>query len=81
MVLKDIAIDEYIVKYGHTIGYVNQPINQGDWVHNHNIRSGRGRIKKDLYNIMKFYGYFRTDWRVGVRNHLLVAPSVFVLKK
>lgn len=30
---------------------------------------------------MKFYGYPRADGRVGVRNHLLVAPSVFCAKK
>jgi altronate dehydratase large subunit len=31
--------------------------------------------------MMKFYGYPRADGRVGVRNHLLVAPSVFCAKK
>ena len=45
--LRDIAIGEDIVKYGHIIGYATQPISQGDWVHNHNIRSDRGRIKKE----------------------------------
>lgn len=45
--LKNISKGEDIVKYGHIIGYATQPINQGDWVHNHNIRSDRGRIKKE----------------------------------
>ncbi len=45
--LTDIKTGEDIVKYGHIIGYATQHINQGDWVHNHNIRSDRGRIKKE----------------------------------
>jgi altronate dehydratase len=44
--LRDIAKGEDIVKYGYIIGYATQPISRGDWVHNHNIRSDRGRIKK-----------------------------------
>jgi altronate dehydratase large subunit len=31
--------------------------------------------------MIKFYGYPRANGRVGVRNHLLVAPSVFCAKK
>jgi len=45
--LKNIEAGENIVKYGYIIGYATQHINQGDWVHNHNIRSDRGRIKKE----------------------------------
>jgi len=45
--LTDINIGEDIVKYGYVIGYATQPIKQGDWVHNHNIRSDRGRMKKE----------------------------------
>lgn len=45
--LKDIKAGENIIKYEHVIGYATQPIKQGDWVHNHNIRSDRGRVKKE----------------------------------
>jgi len=45
--LIDINTGEDIIKYGHIIGYATQPIKQGDLVHNHNIRSDRGRMKKE----------------------------------
>ena len=45
--LTDINTGEDIIKYGHIIGYATQSIKQGDWVHNHNVRSDRGRIKKE----------------------------------
>lgn len=45
--LTDISPGEDIVKYGQIIGYATQPIKKGDWVHNHNIQSDRGRMKKE----------------------------------
>lgn len=45
--LMDIAPGEDIIKYGQIIGYATQSIKQGDWVHDHNIQSDRGRIKKE----------------------------------
>ena len=45
--LTDISSGGDIVKYGQIIGYATQPIKQGDWVHQHNIRSDRGRMKKE----------------------------------
>jgi len=45
--LIDISPGEDIVKYGQIIGYATQPIKKGDWVHNHNIQSDRGRMKKE----------------------------------
>lgn len=45
--LTDIAPGTDIIKYGQIIGYATKPIKQGDWVHEHNIQSDRGRMKKE----------------------------------
>ena len=37
--LKNIAKDEYIVKYGEIIGRATADIQEGEWVHTHNVKS------------------------------------------
>jgi altronate dehydratase small subunit len=39
--LKDIAINEKIVKYGEIIGVASKLIKVGEWVHTHNVNSAR----------------------------------------
>ena len=39
--LLDIAAGEEIVKYGETIAVSSQNIRKGQWVHTHNLESGR----------------------------------------
>lgn len=43
--IENIPPEKNIIKYGEVIGYATQKINKGDWVHTHNIKSDRGRIK------------------------------------
>lgn len=44
--MKDFKNGEKIVKYGEIIGYANKNITSGQWVHTHNVKSGRLPISK-----------------------------------
>jgi hypothetical protein len=37
--LKKIEKDMYVTKYGENIGIATENINEGDWIHTHNIKS------------------------------------------
>lgn len=37
--LRDIAVDEAVLKFGVRIGHATQPIKRGSWVHLHNLAS------------------------------------------
>lgn len=41
--IKDIAIEEHVLKYGESIGKATKDIKVGDHVHVHNVESARGR--------------------------------------
>ncbi len=41
--LRDIAAGEEIIKYGETVAVSTRPIKKGEWVHTHNLESGRWR--------------------------------------
>ena len=32
-----------VYKYGHEIGYTENAVHKGSWIHNHNMRCDRGR--------------------------------------
>jgi altronate dehydratase small subunit len=44
--LTDINTGETIIKYGEVIGMASTPIQEGQWVHVHNVESVRGRGDK-----------------------------------
>jgi len=35
--IKEVAVGEFVYKYGQAIGKATQPIHPGDWVHTHNV--------------------------------------------
>jgi altronate hydrolase len=39
--LRDINLEEEIIKYGEIIAVCNKAIKKGEWVHTHNLESGR----------------------------------------
>lgn len=41
--LKDIPAGEEVVKYGETVAVSTREIKKGEWVHGHNLESGRWR--------------------------------------
>ena len=84
---RDINKGENILKYGYPIGHATENIKKGQWVHTHNIRTNLdGTLEynynpnfKDIRRINKpktFMGYKRKNGDVGIRNELLVVPTV-----
>ncbi|MFX1278675.1 MAG: UxaA family hydrolase [Promethearchaeota archaeon] len=45
--LKNIEKESYVIKYGEIIGIATKEINEGDWIHSHNIRSNYLEVTKD----------------------------------
>ncbi|HWR38687.1 MAG TPA: altronate dehydratase family protein [Patescibacteria group bacterium] len=87
LALRDIAPGEPVVKYGFPIGRATMPIQAGDWVHVHNLKTGLGDILEYQFQpfqlpevcgetVAEFQGYRRADGRVGVRNEIWIIPTV-----
>jgi hypothetical protein len=45
--LKKIEKDTYVTKYGENIGIATEEINEGDWIHTHNIKTSSLEVSKD----------------------------------
>lgn len=83
--LRDIPSGEIVRKYGYSVG-VSLGIRAGEHVHTHNLRSGLLRSDRYEYSPkgayaaacpkLSFEGYRRKDGRVGIRNQILVLPTV-----
>lgn len=85
--IQDIKAGEDIIKYGFPIGQAKENILKGQWVHTHNTRTNLGGTIDYKYNpkfvdIPKrngpttFMGYRRKNGDVGIRNELLIVPTV-----
>jgi len=85
--VRDVAAGETVVKYGHPIGHATQPIRAGDWVHSHNLATDlstnlvyefepRPNLPIVRQPEATFQGYRRDNGDVGVRNTLLIVPTV-----
>lgn len=85
--LKDLAVDENVIKYGYAIGHATQPIKQGEHVHTQNVKTNLHDNLKYSYepqkvelNIpksdLKVNGYLRYDGQMGIRNELWIVPTV-----
>lgn len=85
--LRNILVNEDIVKYGNPIGHATSAINSGCWVHNHNVKTNLSDLTDYSYNPIQvgltakqdtrtFDGYKRYDGRVGIRNELWIIPTV-----
>ena len=84
--LTDIKEGEYVVKYGFPIGVAKENIKKGSHIHSHNLKTAltehaeysfKGDTEyKKVDTDITFNGYLRHDGRVGIRNRLLVIPTV-----
>jgi altronate dehydratase len=45
--IMNIKKGDYIIKYGEVIGVATEDINQGDWIHTHNIISSYLKVRND----------------------------------
>lgn len=83
--LRDIPAGEKVIKYGYPIG-VSLGICAGEHVHTHNLRSDLRASDEYEYRPSaasvppfpdrEFAGFRRLDGRVGIRNQVLVVPTV-----
>lgn len=77
-----------VLKYGAPIGHAKTPIEEGQWVHTHNLKTNLGEVLTYNYtpNLTKpssssehsatFPGYRRPGGKVGIRNEIWVIPTV-----
>ncbi len=82
--LRDIALQEGVIKYGYAIGKAVADISAGDHVHVHNIKTGLTGVEEYTYTpkarelqakpTRSFQGYRRTNGKAGVRNEVWIIP-------
>lgn len=89
IVLEAIKKGEAPVKYGNPIGVATEDIPVGGYAHDHNIKSCADGRRTYTYNFdaektvmlgksdQTFRGFVRKNGSVGIRNYLLLIPSVF----
>jgi hypothetical protein len=41
LALKDLKVDDEVIKYGEVIGVASKEIKVGEWLHTHNVNSAR----------------------------------------
>ncbi len=86
MALRPLEPDDQVVKYGFSIGHATAPIQAGDWVHTHNMKTNlSGEMAYTYAPAVEylpamepgtFRGYRRRDGRVGIRNEIWIIPTV-----
>ncbi|HEV8214720.1 MAG TPA: altronate dehydratase family protein [Gemmatimonadaceae bacterium] len=86
--LASLEPEQVIRKYGVPIGVASTPIERGDWVHSHNLRTSLSGVLDYQYSpngaqsaarpasVPTFRGYKRANGRVGTRNELWVLNTV-----
>jgi altronate hydrolase len=89
MAICDIPQGGEVIKYGYRIGLATQPIQKGEWIHTHNMRTGLGDLLDYAYHPEEapkftakemdhpvFQGYRRSNGKVGIRNEIWIIPTV-----
>ena len=81
-----IASGEPVIKYGYPIGHTTAAIEEGAWVHTHNMATNlEGEVAYtykpenpalEPAETETFMGYPRSDGRAGVRNEIWIIPTV-----
>ena len=85
--LKAFAQSEDVVKYGYPIGHTLQPIAQGCWINERNLKTNLSGLLEYSYQPvdaslqipnrgLTFKGYRRANGEVGIRNEIWVVPTV-----
>ena len=84
--LTDLAAGDHVIKYGFPIGYAKEAVPAGSHVHVHNLHtllSGELTYSyRPTHPALEplpertFMGYPRQDGRVGIRNDLVILPTV-----
>lgn len=88
---RDIPAGENIIKYGFPIGHAKSPIQAGDYIHTHNIKTNLDGVLEYSYNPQlsdeqpkrnaEFMGYVRSNGEVGIRNEIWIVNTVGCVNK
>ncbi|GFH41527.1 altronate hydrolase [Lactococcus hodotermopsidis] len=87
MALENLAENENVIKYGYPIGHTTAEVKQGGWIHTHNCQTNLSgeldyaytpELHQTTYpkSDLTFQGYRRENGKVGIRNDLLIVPTV-----
>ena len=87
VLIKDVAEGENIIKYGYPIGHAMTALRAGDWVNENNLVTNLSGTLEYTYNPITeqltyphhnrtFNGYVRRNGDVGIRNEILIVPTV-----
>jgi altronate hydrolase len=80
--------NQNVIKYGYEIGHASANIEQGEWIHSHNLKTNLSDIINYSYNpvlqsgaknggaVPTFMGYKRKNGKVGTRNELWIINTV-----
>lgn len=85
--ISDIAKNDYVIKYGYSIGITQKEIAKGEHVNENNMKTTLSGIEEynynpDLINLdipnknISFNGYVRSNGKVGIRNEIWIVPTV-----
>lgn len=88
---RDIPAGENIIKYGFPIGHATAPIQAGDYIHTHNIKTNLDGVLEYTYSPSlsagqparqaEFMGYMRKNGEVGIRNEIWIVNTVGCVNK
>ncbi|WP_438448092.1 UxaA family hydrolase [Gorillibacterium sp. sgz5001074] len=88
---RNINTGENIIKYGFPIGHATAPIQAGDYIHTHNIKTNLDGILEYTYSPAlspeqpkknaQFMGYVRSNGDVGIRNEIWIVNTVGCVNK
>lgn len=88
---RDIPQGENIIKYGFPIGHAKAPIQAGDYIHTHNIKTNLDGVLEYTYEPQlaeeqpkrhaEFMGYVRSNGEVGIRNEIWIVNTVGCVNK
>lgn len=85
--IRNIAVNEDVIKYGYPIGHAVVPVSVGDWVNEKTVKTNLEGILEYSYNPVNevpeiqnlnytFKGYRRRNGEVGIRNEIWIIPTV-----
>ncbi|MBP1155808.1 MULTISPECIES: altronate dehydratase family protein [unclassified Paenibacillus] len=90
---KRILSGEHVLKFGYSIGKASSDIQEGQWVHTHNLRTNLEGMSDYRYepaqetkvkvqsNEVTFQGYVRKNGDIGIRNEIWIINTVGCINK
>lgn len=86
MAIKPINVGDNVIKFGCPIGHATEYIEQGAWVHTHNMATNLSEKTEYSYqpqihwpekkHSANFWGFRRPNGKVAIRNEIWIIPTV-----